>query len=94
MKIGTATRPLTGTNIRRTTNALVRYTPAFGTSTKTNQWGAEATVVGGKVTAFVNRTTSGARATKIPTNGYVLSGHGAARDWLVAHAKIGSTVTP
>jgi hypothetical protein len=92
VKIGTATRPLTGTNIARATNALVRYTPAFGTSTKTNQWGAEVTVVGGKVTAFVNRTTSGAPAATIPTNGYILSGHGTARDWLAAYAKIGSTV--
>jgi hypothetical protein len=93
VKVGRATKLVAGTNIRRAANALVLYTPARGTNTKTNHWGAEATVVNGKVTAFVNRTSSGAEAATIPPNGFVLSGHGTARDWLVANAKVGSTVS-
>ncbi|MGO4256202.1 hypothetical protein, partial [Marmoricola sp. RAF53] len=52
-------------------------------------FGAEVTVVGGKVTAVADGVGNAA----IPTNGYVLSGHGTSRDWLKANAKVGSTVT-
>ena len=69
-------------------DSLVLYTPARGADTGTNQYRAEATVVDGKVTAFGNRATSGAPAARTPSNGFVLSGHGPARDWLVAIATV------
>ena len=44
------TRTLNGTNIYRSTDYLVLYTPAKGATTGTNQYGFEAEVIGGKVT--------------------------------------------
>jgi PAB1-binding protein PBP1 len=87
--IGTATRALNGTNVARLTDYLVRYTPAYGATTKTNQYGYEAEVIGGKVTKVAN----GVGSMAIPANGYVLSGHGASRTWLAANATVGATVT-
>jgi len=84
-----ATHAVTGTNIRRTTDALVLYTPSFGTSTGTNQYGFEAKVVGGKVTVIQD----GVGNMAIPSTGYVLSGHGTSRTWLKAHTVVGSAVT-
>ena len=87
--VGTATHSLDGTNVARASNALVRYTPAFGASTKTNAYGFEATVVDGKVT----KVADGVGNTAIPSNGYVLSGHGSSRTFLQTNAKVGTTVT-
>lgn len=61
--------------------------------TPTNVYGAEVTVVGGTVVAVADRLTTLGPATPLPQGGYVLSGHGAARDWLLANAHVGSAVT-
>lgn len=79
---------LDGTNVSRGTDQLIRYTPAHGRATGTNAYGFEATVVGGRITAVSNGT--GAMA--IPGTGYVLSGHGTSRQWLLEHAEVGATV--
>lgn len=76
-------------NVYRSTNTLIEYTPARGATTGTNQYGAEATVIGGVVTAMVN----GVGNAPIPSNGYVLSGHGTARTWVVANLFVGAHVT-
>jgi hypothetical protein len=90
--IGTATYPLTGTNVARGVDQLVAYTSPV-TVTTTNMWGSEMTVVNGTVTAVNNRQSTGSSTgTSVPANGYVLSGHGAAMDWLIAHATVGATV--
>ncbi len=91
--VGAATATLAGTNIPRAADALVLYTPAAGTTTPTNVYGAEAVVIANTVTALRDRQATNASATAIPTNGYVLSGHGTARDWLLANAHVGATVT-
>jgi hypothetical protein len=86
--VGTAKHDLTGTNIPRTANALVLYTAAFGKTTKTNEFGFEATIIDDKVVEISN---SIGNAT-IPPNGAVLSGHGTSRTWLLANAKVGTSV--
>jgi lysophospholipase L1-like esterase len=91
--IGTASFPISGTNVYRAANSLVVYTPGGGTSTPTNIYGLEAVVVGGTVTRVSDRLVTGAAATAVPANGYVLSGHGSARDWLLARARVGAVVT-
>lgn len=83
------TRNLDGINVRRLTNYLVKYTPAFGASTQTNIYGYEAAVVGGKVTKVAN----GVGNMAIPANGFVLSGHGTSRTWLRTNAVVGATVS-
>jgi hypothetical protein len=65
------------------------YTPARGATTGTNAYGYEAAVVGGKVTV----AQDGVGNMSIPSNGYVLSGHGTSRTWLRTYAKVGATVT-
>lgn len=83
------TKALTGINVTRTANALVMYTPAKGAATGTNAYGYEAAVVGGKVTVVQN----GVGNMAIPSDGYVLSGHGTSKTWLVTNAKVGATVS-
>lgn len=82
---------LFGVDVVRGTNALVKYTPGYTASPRVNRWGAEAVVVGGTVTAIVDGVTTGQIAA-VPANGYVLSGHGLARTWLLEHLKVGDPV--
>ncbi|HSA05780.1 MAG TPA: family 10 glycosylhydrolase [Candidatus Gastranaerophilales bacterium] len=55
---------------------LIIYTPNFGESTGTNEFGREASVVNGQVFGF-----NGADSF-IPQGGYVISGHGKAKTWI------------
>jgi hypothetical protein len=91
--IGTSSYPLAGTDIARQADALVVYTSKTGAATTTNQWGAEAPVVGGKVNSVSDRQSTGGPGVPIPKDGYVLSGHGKAREWLMAEAQVGDAVT-
>ena len=70
----------------RGTNQLVIYTPQFGRRTNTNEFGTEALVVDGVVTQL-----SGAN-TIIPANGIVISGHGAAKQWINENILVGSKI--
>lgn len=82
-------RAVDGTNATRRTNNLIVYTPDFGASTGTNEFGYEAAVVNGVVT----QVASGVGNMAIPANGYVLSGHGTARTFLASLAKVGASVS-
>ncbi len=75
----------TGVDTTRSENALIIYTPSFGSTTNTNQWGTEAVVdETGKV---VRITTSGSET--IPENGFVISGHGTSSTWISSNIKVG-----
>ena len=91
--LGTANYALAGTDIARGADQLIVYTKATGAATPTNTYGAEATVVGGKVQSITDRQTTGGLGVPIPQTGYVLSGHGAARLWLLEQAQINDPVT-
>lgn len=92
VKIGSAFYPLAGIDIARELNALVAYTDKAPT-TSTNPYGCEVTVTGGKVIRINDRQTGGsATGTPVPDGGFVLSGHGEARIWLLANAKAGAAV--
>lgn len=77
-----------GVNVRREPDRLVLYTPAFGPSTATNQFGAELVIrvvepaaplrVGQTALVELVELRPGAGDTAIPVDGAVLSGHGAA----------------
>ncbi|MCX7001126.1 MAG: hypothetical protein NT106_12660 [Candidatus Sumerlaeota bacterium] len=60
----------------RGANQLILYTPASGERTGTNEWGAEATVIGDIV------RNVGGNNSAIPRDGFVLSGHGKGADWI------------
>ncbi len=84
--IGTAT----GTEYSggRGANHLVVYTPSYGhPKTGTNSFGTEVTVVNGVVTEVTGYNST------IPANGFVVSGHGTAKDWITNNFPIGSKVT-
>ena len=88
VQVGTRQATLSGTNVARGTHMLVRYTPAWGATTRTNRHGFEAEVVGGTVT----RVQDGVGNMAIPAGGYVLSGHGTARTFLRTNAVVGAGV--
>ncbi len=65
---------------------MVLYTPEFGERTGTNQWGSEAVVENGIV------VTVGQNNSLIPSNGFVLSGHGKANYWITEHLLTGTEI--
>ena len=71
---------------QRGTNQLIIYTKNYGDRTGTNEFGAEAIVVNGIVTEL-----SGADSI-IPSNGYVISGHGTAKNWINENITVGAKI--
>ena len=65
---------------------LLVYSKDFGNRTGTNEFGTEAIVVNNIVTEI-----SGAD-TLIPKNGFVISGHGSAKNWMNANLIVGTKV--
>lgn len=86
------TRKIDGSNTTRNTNYLVLYTPDKYVVSPANRWGAEVQVVDNVVTQVSDRNTFGTPALEVPENGYVLSGHGTARTWLLDNVKVGDTI--
>lgn len=86
------TRKIDGFNGIRWANFLVVYTPDRYAVSPANRWGAEVVVSGGVVTQVLDRALTGAPAPAVPADGYVLSGHGTARTWLLANLKVGDAV--
>ena len=70
----------------RGANQLVIYTPKFGKSTGTNEFGGEAIVQGNTVISL-----SGADSL-IPSDGFVISGHGKAKKWINENIMVGTKV--
>jgi Concanavalin A-like lectin/glucanases superfamily len=87
VKVAGQSHDIDGVDVNRGADQLIQYTSKFGAGTKTNAYGLEAAVVDGKVTAV-----SAAGNMGIPPGGYVLSGHGEARDFLSLNARVGVTV--
>jgi hypothetical protein len=92
VKIGTATYPLAGTNRKRETGEIIRIMSPVAVSSE-NMWGTEISVVNGKITAINRREALRSEiGTFVPAGGYLLSGNGAAKDWLDLHSVLGATV--
>ena len=72
-------------NNTRLTDYLVIYTRSYGYYTNTNEYGTEVVVTNGIVTSV------GGNNSYIPSgsNCFVVSGHGAAKEWLDANISIG-----
>lgn len=71
----------------RGTNELVIYTPDYGLTTNTNEYGKEAIVVNNQVIAMSSMDSL------IPKNGYVISGHGKGMQWIEKNIILGSKIT-
>ena len=72
-------------NTVRGENQLILYNAHFGTHTNTNIYGAEAVVDENGLVLRV--TTSGNE--EIPANGFVISGHGTAKEWILKNIRKG-----
>jgi uncharacterized lipoprotein YddW (UPF0748 family) len=71
----------------RASNQIVAYDAQYGSpTTGTNEFGFEVTVRNGIVTS-----QEGSDST-IPSDGFVLSGHGKGRSWLIANAPLGAKI--
>ncbi|HLY21354.1 MAG TPA: alpha amylase family protein [bacterium] len=86
---------LTGVDVPRGQDQLILYTPASGGASPASRYGVEAAVAAGTVAEVRDRTGGPADpgAVPIPQDGYVLSGHGAAADWLRGALRPGDHVT-
>jgi hypothetical protein len=83
------THALNSVDKARGANELVAYTPKFGATTDTNEYGTEVTVVGGLITAVQKNRGN----MSIPAGGVVVSGHGTAKEWLNENAATGRALT-
>lgn len=72
-------------NTVRGENQLILYNAHFGTHTNTNIYGAEAVV---DENGLVLRVSTGGNET-IPENGFVISGHGTAKEWILKNIRKG-----
>ena len=70
----------------RGSHHLVVYTPEFGSTTSTNEWGSEAIVQRGRVVSVGGNNSS------IPQDGFVVSGNESASRWINDHLVIGTEV--
>jgi uncharacterized lipoprotein YddW (UPF0748 family) len=86
---------LSGVNVPRDDNTLVLYTSPAAGPVPTSRWGVDVAIAGGTVTAVQDRSAGPADpgALVIPKDGYVLSGHGTAADWLRAALRVGDAVS-
>lgn len=80
--------PVNGVNRGRGADELIVYRPSFDQTTGTNAFGAEAIVKGGVVTERVDLRGNSV----IPADGFVLSGHGRARSWILQNLTPGTPV--
>jgi hypothetical protein len=77
-----------GVNRDRRADELIVYRPSFDQTTGTNAFGAEAIVKGGVVTEPLDFRGN----SPIPADGFVLSGHGRARSWIMENLTPGTPV--
>ncbi len=85
---GSSSFAVDGFNRDRGTNELVVFTPEFHRTTLTDPSGAEAIVSNGKIIEVRDKAGS----SLIPADGMVLSGRGAAAEWIRANLNRGTAV--
>ena len=90
IRIGTAEHSIDGVDVARGTDQLIIYTSATGRATTTNEYGTESAVRSNKIVSHVRQ--AGGLNASIPSDGFVLSGHGASRLWLETNAVIDAKV--
>lgn len=67
-------------------NEFIVYTSEYGLKTNTNEYGKEAIVVNNQVVAMSSMDSI------IPPNGFVISGHGKAKEWIEKNVILGSRI--
>lgn len=82
------TGKIDGYNAPRNTNELILYVGKA--TTGTNKWGTEVAI---DKDGIADAPVYGKGNMRIPSGGYVLSGHGTASDWILANIKKGKKVS-
>lgn len=82
-----ASHPLTWENTSISKDAMIRYTAQWGKDTPDNRWAWSAIVRDGNVVRVVS---SGGAA--IPSDGFVITGHGESASWIKAHLVEGTSL--
>lgn len=77
---------LAGLNRPRHTDELIIYTPVHGNTSRTNSFGVDLIVVDHRVVDILEGNAP------IPVDGVVISGHGAARDFLLENFDVGDYI--
>ena len=67
-------------------NEFIVYTSDYGLKTNTNEYGKEAIVINNQVVALSSMDSI------IPPNGFVISGHGKAKEWIEKNVILGSRI--
>ena len=80
------TQSITAENRGRGEDELIVYTPAFGKTTATNEWGVEAVVDANNKIISVTARVGNA---EIPEGGFVVSGHSSMGSWITDNCKVG-----
>ncbi len=79
-------------NTLRGADQIIVYTPEYGSTTPNNRWGTEVVVKDNIVTELRDGPVDATEKAPIPENGYVISGHGTARTWILANISMGDNV--
>lgn len=79
---------ITETNKNRKTDWLVKFTPEFGSTTKQNKYGTEVICDSNGVVVAIEKNKGNAKI----GDGFVLSGHGKAKNFLDTSLKVGYRV--
>lgn len=91
VQVASASHPLAGIDVVMHRDALVAYSERAELMPGLDGC-CVVTVLDGRVASVADGVTSGTAGQPIPPGGFVLSGHGAARTWLLTHAQVGAQV--
>ncbi|MUK87398.1 family 10 glycosylhydrolase [Ornithinibacillus sp. L9] len=83
------TYPIHGFDQSRGTNQLIIYTPENNDVAPVNRWGIDVVVENDTVVDIIDQAITGAEEVPVPENGYVVSGHGEARQWILDNVEVG-----
>ncbi|MEI3606526.1 alpha amylase family protein [Pseudogracilibacillus sp. SE30717A] len=83
---------IAGFDITRNSDQLIIYTPENNTISPANRWGIEVKVENGIVTEIIDRNTIGEQEVTVPKNGYLISAHGKARQWVLDNIQINEEI--
>ncbi|MFC4025098.1 alpha amylase family protein [Oceanobacillus longus] len=81
-----------GFDRERRTNQLIIYTPEANEVSPANRWGLDVKVEDGIVVDIIDQVIVGDQEVVVPEDGYVVSAHGTARQWVLENFDIGESL--
>lgn len=84
--------PVQAYNTTRHADEIIIFTPDAYKESPSNPYGVEVVVIDGVITEIADRFTTSEPPVQVPENGYVISAHGKARDWVLENMRLGKSV--